>query len=451
MNRRDVLARMAVAGVLGAGLGSGCLDASEPEPGAGAGDTNTETETNDSTGGATDDATETGDTTDIAEPVWSHDVGGTIDTVAHGTVFGREHFDDEDGDGGVFGLDVETGNQKWTYGQSGGYTMFTSFTVADALYFGFGTDAIGDGSGELYALEFDGTERWTRDVGSVYGRPIVDGDEDVVYAGSDDGVVRAFDTNDGTIRWRTDDLTGDHPAELTVVGVTDAVLVATGQLVALDPADGSVLWRYGDPDDRIRDATVVDGVAYLTDRDGLAAVAVDDGDERWRVDFDHNRWIQGIEAGRVFVEHQYDIHAFALEDGDELWTVSNTDRVAIDFHDDRTYIGTDQLSALEAEDGSERWSVPIDEDEGGGGGEDENEDDPIQSIQVVTDGESTSDGDDHSIFVQTDDTGLSRVDPDGEITWTATVDGRISNVVVDGDSAFVGSRDGIYSFSLDSS
>ena len=351
-----------------------------------------------------------------------------VDAVAHGAVFGREDFMADGAEGGVFALEVETGAHRWTYGETGGYTTYTSPAVADAVYVGRGDDAIGSGTGELYALEFDGEERWIRDVGSVYSRPrVVD---DTVYVASDDGIVRAFETADGELSWRSEDLRSAYP-DLTIATVhDDVVYVATAGLVGLDREDGSERWTYGTGDDRIRDATVVDGVAYLSTRDGVAAVV--DGEERWHVEFESNAFVQAVEDDRVFVGHEWDLHALDAADGEERWVLEDLEGMRVAVHGNVVYVGDDRLRAIEAVDGSERWRTTV------------RDRTPVESIVVADDpnDENGADGE-HEVYVHTGDSRLHRFEPDGEETWTETVEGKIRNYLVD-RSVFVGTMEGIY-------
>lgn len=422
MQRRDVLEAAGAVGLLGSSLVSGCLQ--HPQAGA-TNDRENGDEPNGVQNGQNGDEGDTGDGGD--GPEWSHGIGGMVDAVAHGVVFGREDFMADGAEGGVFALDVETGEHWWTYGETGGYTMYTSPTVVDAVYFGRGDDAIGSGAGELNALEFDGTVRWTRDVGSVYSRPrVVDG---AVFVASDDGVVRAFETADGELSWRTEDLRSASP-DLTIAAVgDDVVYVATGGLVGLDRADGSERWTYGTGDDRIRGATVVDGVAYVSTRDGVSAI--DGGEERWSVDFESNAFVQTVEGDRVFVRHEWDLFARDAANGEERWTLEDVEGMGVAVHGDVVYVGGDRLRAIDAVDGSERWSTSV-----GDGG-------PVKSIVVdaATDGNAAAD--EHVVYVHTGDSRLHRFEPDGEETWTETVEGKIRNFLVD-RSVFVGTTEGIY-------
>ena len=413
MDRRSLIKAACTIGTLAAPTAAGCLQSLEAGRENGRGNGTGETN---------------GDDCTIEDPgfdgsEWEHEVGGLVDVVAHGRVFGREDFAAENADGGVFCLDAETGAHEWTYGESGGYTTYTRPTVEDAVYVGRGTDAIGDGSGELYALEFDGEERWVADeVGSVYESPRVA--DCTVYVGGDDGVVRAFDANDGEELWNRELV--DGAVEIAVEAVTDVVYVHAGLLFALSPEDGSVLWS-SDETAPVRGVEVVDDVAFLTTGDHVAAVV--DGEERWREEISTNKWIHGVDSGRVIVRHRWNLLAFDVEDGAERWRLEDVRHLRTGVHDGRVYVGGEDgvVRALDASDGEEIWTDTL-------------ADEPIDSLTVVEEDER------HAVFFNTEDR-LSRVDPDGEVTWSAAVDGGIRNHLIEG-FAFVGTREGIHSIEV---
>ncbi|WP_255168958.1 PQQ-binding-like beta-propeller repeat protein [Natrononativus amylolyticus] len=409
MNRRGFLGRLTV-GAAGVVSVSGCLGSSESPP---------EERSN-----GTDD----GGGLEATPDEWRHDVGGGIDAVAAGRVIGREFWRHDDADGGIFALDAETGEHRWTYGETGGFSGYTEVAVDDAAYVGLGDDAIGSGSGELVALEFDGEVRWTADTGSVYARPqVVDG---VVYVGSDDGVVRALDAEDGGELWSVEPGDGETSQAVDVAAVTDVVYVEAGRLVALERDDGSVAWRYGEANGRVGLEAVADDVAYVADSDGVAAVV--DGEAAWHVPFESNRWIRGLESDRVLVRHEWDLYALDAGDGEQRWVVEDLEQMRIATHDGRVYVGSDRLSALDAEDGREEWVTDVDDGE------------PVESVAVAADGEAEP-----TLFVHSGDARLARVDAGGTETWTETVDGSVYGGgeirPEGGDHAFVGTTEAIYS------
>lgn len=177
--------------------------------------------------------------------VWEHSVGGRIDAVHDGKVYGREDWR-EGGKRSAFALDAVDGNGEWTYGEIGGSSTYTPLVVDGGVYFGYGDDEVGSGAGDLYALEEDGGERWVRDIGSVYDAPVVrDG---VVYAGSDRGAAHAFDAVTGDELWSRGFESPEEYATpaVEVEAVEDGVAYVTvyGNLYAIEKENGDDVWRY---------------------------------------------------------------------------------------------------------------------------------------------------------------------------------------------------------------
>lgn len=196
---------------------------------------------------------------DDGDPVrWTYEAGTALSTVAGGRVYGIERLDD-----GLWirmALDAETGERRWQFGETGGFTGYR-VTVGDGVYLGRNTDGIGDGDGELYALDDDGAERWSRDVGSVYDRPVLE--DGVLWFGTDRGIVYALDADSGETRWTKE--MGESGTVPTVEAVDEETCYVTvdGRLLGLDPSDGEERWRY-DAGDRIQSVRVDDGVVYTT-------------------------------------------------------------------------------------------------------------------------------------------------------------------------------------------
>lgn len=288
------------AGALFAGT-AGCTDGSEsPE--------------DDGTDESPDDPVTAKPDGETAE--WTYDVGAEPNAVHDGRVYATENFDE--GTGGPVAIDVESGDREWAYGEAGGYSSYTHPVVADALYFGYGDDAVGSGNGSLHAVEHDGEERWTVDTGSVYDRPAhVDG---TVYATADDGTAFAVDADSGSRRWTFEpDDESPHPPSLGAVRNGVVYVGLEAGLVALDAAAGERLWRFGDDSDRRVSDPVVDGaVVYVGDGGDL--VAIEDGEERWRTPA--GGFPIAVRDGSVYVRESEGVCAFATDDGDEQWCAS---------------------------------------------------------------------------------------------------------------------------------
>lgn len=388
---------------------------------------------------------------------WCYGVKGRLDAVSNGTVFVREWPDrDPSGPGGLFetgptangeivALDAETGEVRWTYGEAVGSDSYTELAVADALYFGYCTDEMGDCS-DLTALERDGEVRWTRDVNPGPYRPFVA--DDVVYVAEYSGPVRAHDAATGETRWERD-VDGErtrlsHVSDAAVYAETDAD--SAEGVVALDRETGDRRWRYEpDGDQVVTGSKVADGIAYVVTFDQIAAV--DGGDELWRRSFEPargttNKEIEGIESGRLFLlvereraedgRRRFRLDAIDVATGEPDWSLgpishSNEEyspRVAA--RGETVYVGTDRLRALDATNGEERWSASLD------GG-------PILSATVVEAGPT----DDHSVFAHGNGGRLVGFAPDGDRTWTGSVPGEIARYRVD-ESVVVSTGEAIY-------
>lgn len=368
-----------------------------------------------------------------ADVAWSHDVGGRVDAVAEGRVFFREEWgDDTDGDGSISALDAETGEHLWSYGSSQASTSFTDLTVADAVYVGHHDRTVeGRDEGELNAVEFDGSERWTVDTGRFHGGPRLS--DDVVYVGSEEGVVRAVDAGTGEVRWREevemDDSVGPTgPAVEAVDGY--AVYVVTDRLLALDPATGDRLWYYGDGGGSIDSAVVHDGVAYVGD--GYDVRAVEDGAELWSVTpADRSYPRVSVDGGRVFVAAGTSVLRFDADDGGQRWRVDVDELGDWTVHGDRLYAAGEALHVIDADDGAERWSESVG-------------DGTLRRLQVATDVDATG-GDDHAAFVPRGDSAVHRVSPDGEVNWSASFPWDVWSLVVH-DLVYVGTEEGVSAF-----
>lgn len=426
MERRALLAATGTAAV---GL-AGCLDRLGDDDDSGNPDDSDGPDTPEgtATGDDTEDTDDQADSDAPADAEWSHGVGGSVNAVAAGRVFFIETFgDDTGGDGAFAALDAETGEHSWSYGSSHGYSAFTDPAVADALYVGYGDDAIGSGSGELYALEFDGTERWTFDTGSVYDRPRLR--EGTVYVGSDDGVIRAIDADEGTLEWRFEVATDESggPPDPSVLAVDDdAVYVGGEELVALDRSDGEERWRFGDEDASIRTAFVHDGVAYVRDWDTVSAVV--DGEAEWSRTFDPRPHLNVTDDGRLFARSGDAVVRIDPADGEDRWAFDGVEYGPWAVAGDSVYVaGGDVVHSVDASDGELRGKETV------GDGD-------IGRIRVAEDADA-----DHAVFVEEANRAIHRVSPDGEVTWSEQVPGDVLGYVVD-DLVFVGTHEGVHAF-----
>lgn len=156
-------------------------------------------------------------------------------------------------EGTVWGIDLTTGQQIWSFRV--GSPVFTNPLIVENLVI------VGDGSGVLWGLNVDGTERWHAQLdGAIRGGAASNGT--MVYAVSDHGEAAAF-TLDGFEMWRTQieltrrdptrpegDITDPVTVYATPTVVDDKLIVSyvidggpyNPALIALDRYVGTIDW-----------------------------------------------------------------------------------------------------------------------------------------------------------------------------------------------------------------
>lgn len=200
--------------------------------------------------------------------------------------------------------------------------------------------------------------------------------DDLLYAGSDDGIFYAIDATSGVESWRfaTEGAIRARPA---LDGSRVLVHSDDGYLYRLDVKSGSVEWRarLGAPLQRIEfggegyrydgyasGPAVADGVIYISHAEGrLLAIDARSGEERWAFKTqDHIASTPLVRDGRVYIG-SYDgkVRAFHAESGTLLWEYDTGAPVSSSaaWHEGKVIIGSRSydLLALNAGDGSLAW------------------------------------------------------------------------------------------------
>ena len=143
--------------------------------------------------------------------------------------------------------------------------------VQDGIIYGAGVDR------KVYAVDLaTGAVLWSsRLAGLVAGGVLVSGD--TVYAASSrpEGRVYAMNRGTGKRLWRTK--TGPVAAPLALVGGTLVASGQRGELLGLDPADGSIRWRRRMSMARTAPVETRDGSLVVATVDSIYRVTADDG------------------------------------------------------------------------------------------------------------------------------------------------------------------------------
>jgi outer membrane protein assembly factor BamB len=307
---------------------------------------------NGDTNGTVDDRN--GEEVRTPDPEWRYGTGGSIAAVSNGVLYGREGF--ANGSGGVVALGAATGERLWGYGETSGYSSFTTPVVDGDVYVGYGDDAIGSGSGYVAAIADDGTERWRAEIGSVYEPPGLDGDR--LYVGSDDGAVYCFDASTGEAIWQHDfESRPEGPSNPSVAAVADGLVYVSlqGGFLAIDANDGTERWLARPGGGRIRSVHAGERV-YAATRSLVAAF--EDGELQWTSDRTGGS-ILAVRDGAVYVSDGFQFAVLDAATGQERWGLGTDDRHAVGVGDAGPYVGVREVQALDSA-GETRWQRSLD-------------------------------------------------------------------------------------------
>jgi len=259
------------------------------------------------------------------------------------------------------------GTVKWTF-TLGRWAESSPVIGAD------GTIYIGDHDSKLYAIKPDGTEKWTFQAGEpvysdyweiwkgILSTPAI-GSDGTIYFTSMANNLYAINP-DGTEKWT-------FPIDLSVdvwsspaIGADGTIYVGShdnyqGKLYAINPEDGSKRWAFQAGSDVCSSPAIgEDGTIYVGSRDSaldqgkLYAINPEDGSKRW--DFTTGKYIESSPAigadGTIYIG-SIDHNLYAINpDGSEKWRFyvlccgwSSSPAIG---SDGTIYVASDKLYAL---------------------------------------------------------------------------------------------------------
>lgn len=183
----------------------------------------------------------------------------------------------------------------------------------------------------------------------------------------EDLTVTAYDTADGEERWDLD-LDGDAGAvvmgdDLLLQGFPGFAAWEDGVVTGIT-ADGEEAWSEGFRDDNVYASPLGGGRLLLQHSGG-------EDSEMWILDtatgeelFEEDGSLEGIEAGRHLVRPEVDEIALLDDSGDEVWSERTDEGASVSMGDGLVYLqDRDELLALDAATGEERWAVDIENEE----------------------------------------------------------------------------------------
>lgn len=222
----------------------------------------------------------------------------------------------------------------------------------------------------------DGTERWQALAAELGYSPITATEETVLVEGPE-AVVYALDAADGTTQWRTDlglvrrepRRDGESRRDASRSGYTMVPVRAgetvysggsypdadSGELVALDVADGTERWRVttGPVSTSGPPAVTEDVVVAATRTGGLVAHRRSDGRRRWTFDAggDDVSWPAVSRGGDAVFVGSSDGFLYAVDvgDGSQRWRVKLARRRVVDVPRPTALPGNDTVYAATSE------------------------------------------------------------------------------------------------------
>src|SRR5215211_8846113 len=249
------------------------------------------------------------------------------------------------------------------------HTFWGAPAVVDGVVYSKGTGTLGS----LGALDAKtGRELW-RFPGLMFSEAsptVVDG---VIFAGFSDQKVRAFDAVTGDLIWEFDTgkEIGSTPAVVDgVLYIGTGVQGDIGDLIALNAADGTERWRLTLDASAFVAPAVANGVVYIatgqpSDMSGTVfAVDATTGTERWRFDAGYGFGGIAVVDGVAYTAAGKGVFALDAVTGALKWQFAPA---AAPFYTSPAVANgvvyaisdSNQLYALEAASGAERWSVEV--------------------------------------------------------------------------------------------
>lgn len=282
--------------------------------------------------------------------------------------------------GGVAALDAADGSVTYHYdGQhrrtpalapAEAYTSDTLVVAGERGYTGLHVD----GGVELFGRRV-GLERWRHraagDRFSFFSAPSapapVVSDGTVYVANPTTDRLAAIDPSNGREQWGhevSDEGVGGQPGRPAVLDGTVYVTHWPHNVTAYDAATGAHLWDADVTEQFVLPPTATSESVLVPDRTGVTALDPDEGSELWRYEHDGNATAgaAAVAEGTVYLTAGYSnptLHAVDLATGEAVWETPNVAQESVPVvADGVVYVSarvTDELVAVDAATGEVHW------------------------------------------------------------------------------------------------
>ncbi len=292
----------------------------------------------------------------------------------------------------------------------------------------------------------NGTERWRFGAAGDISRwrPAI-GADGTIHISAKDATLYALNP-DGSVKWTFN--LGDNSESMPGIDPNTGTLysdIAGNSIVAID-SDGNELWRFGvnsdidstptvGPDGRVYFGTDFEQSLYAIDPTARAAALPFPQLNEWQFstlgEIDNVPALSSDASVVYFVSKDNNLYAVNTSDGTELWRFpiltepgELDSSPTVDPTDGTIYVGSDdnRLYAINP-NGTEKWNFPTGAD--------------IESSPAL-------DPSDRTIYIGSDDSKVWAVNPDGTEKWQFLTGGAVqSSATVDSDGTIlIGSLDG---------
>jgi outer membrane protein assembly factor BamB len=259
---------------------------------------------------------------------------------------------------------------KWTF-KGRKLLEYSPILVGNALY------AVNNNGQAFSVKKTTGKARWLTEIATRNASAPAYSDGMIYVSNLEPGQVIALATRDGSMVWKRP-LPGRTESSPVVVGDRVIAGCECGTLYGFDKKTGKTVWE-ADLGGQLKAAPAVsNGVAYIGDYSGtMSAVQIDDGSIKWQSDSQGTGVSAGafygtaaVAFGRVYAGSKDGrVYSFNKETGDVAWSQTiggevYAGAVAADTPGSppSVYFGTyggSTFHALDARDGSERWSADV--------------------------------------------------------------------------------------------
>ena len=256
-------------------------------------------------------------------------------------------------DGNLYAIDIQSGQALW---QSEVGRAFSSPVVVEESIF------VGSADG-LHALNrADGAERWHYKAqvgGEMRSSPAFYAG--LIYIGSDDGNIYAFQADRGDLAWQFKTLGQVFSSPAIYKDIVYAGDYA-GYLHALDAESGEELWQFKTKRSIYATPAIREGQVFFGSLDGnFYALDAATGEELWHVEIGEPIVSSAALSKDVlyFGCLDHNVYALDINSGEVKWQFETSNEVYSSpvLASDIVYIGSDDanLYALDAKTGEERW------------------------------------------------------------------------------------------------